>query len=309
MSSINPLASLVVCFYNQVEFVEDAVQGVLSQTYDNLEIIMSDDCSTDGTYEKILKLTADYKGPHQVVINKNSHNMGLVPHVNKAFLELSHGRYIFVQGGDDISLPNRVSDGMKYFLHDNSISALTSAMIYIDRNGKETGRMNLIEDKVTTIHDKAYLSSSSFMCGSGMLASRRELWTVFGPLNSNCQTEDSCMRFRSLLLGKVVTSSKLGVKYRIHGNNISIGNVVYKLKSHLIAEQYRRDLMAMKDQISYPLYKILQKKIDYYENNRDIETLLTTTRCSRIKRFYYNFKKIYIRHCFLRYLNHFYDEM
>lgn len=309
MSSVKPLASLIVCFYNQVDFVEDAVHGVLSQTYDNLEIILSDDCSTDGTYDKILQLTADYKGPHQVVINKNPHNIGLVPHVNKVFSELSHGRYIFVQGGDDISLPNRVSDGMKYFLQDNSVFALTCAMIYIDRNGKETGRMNLIEDIVTTIHDKDYLSSSSFMCGFGMLASRRELWNVFGPLNSNCQTEDSCMRFRSLLLGKVVASSKFGVKYRIHGNNISIGNVVYKLKSHLIAEQYRKDLMVMKDHIPYPLYTILFKKIDYYEKNRDIEALLATTRCSRIKNIYYNYKKRYVRHCFLRYLNQYYDKI
>ena len=183
---------------------------------------------------------------------------------------------------------------MYYFLEDASILALTCALIYIDSNGHETGRMNLQEDKVTTIKDKDYLSSCSFMCGSGMLATRRDLWDVFGPLNNNCQTEDSCMRFRSLLLGKVLTSSKYGVKYRIHGNNLSIGNVVYKLKSHPIAEQYRKDLMVMKNNIPYPLYKILFKKTKYYENIRNIEALLATIRCSRITRIYYNIKKVYI---------------
>ena len=60
MNSNKPLVSLVIAFYNQENFVEDAVKGALSQTYDNLEIILSDDCSTDKTFEVIRKCTRDY---------------------------------------------------------------------------------------------------------------------------------------------------------------------------------------------------------------------------------------------------------
>lgn len=309
MNSNKPLASLIVCFYNQVDFVEDAVQGALSQTYENLEIVLSDDCSTDGTYEKIIGLIKDYNGSHHIVTNRNNKNLGLVPHFNKVFLELSHGQYIFVQGGDDISLPNRVSIGIDYFIRDSSIYAITCALIFIDRNGYETGRMNLQEDIVTTIQDKHYLSSNSFMCGSGMLASRRDIWNVFGSLNDNSQTEDSCMRFRALLLGKVLASAKYGVKYRIHGNNISIGSVVYKLKSHPIAEQYRKDLTVVKNQIPYYLYKMLQKKIDYYEKNRDVEAKLATISCSIMKRRFWNMKMKYYRFTYQRHLSRLYDKL
>ena len=93
-----PLATLCVFFYNQEDYVEDTIRGALSQTYTNLEIILSDDCSTDNTYSTIEKTIAGYKGPHTIVVNRNKKNMGLVPHVNKVLFELSHGDYIFING-------------------------------------------------------------------------------------------------------------------------------------------------------------------------------------------------------------------
>ena len=290
MDSNKPLVSLVIAFYNQENFVEDAVKGALSQTYDNLEIILSDDNSTDGTFEEIKKWTRDYNGKHKITINRNHHNLGLVPHVNKILFELSHGEYIFISGGDDISLSNRVEEGVKYFVNDNSISAITSSLIYIDGNGNEFKRMYLDKDIRYNIKNKNYLSSKSFMCGQGMLALKREVLDVFGPLNNDCQTEDSCLRFRALLVGDVVASSQYGVKYRVHGKNISIGNVVYKLKTHPIASQYRTDLEVVKNKIPQSLYMILKKKIVYFEVNRETSAILTLP-SSKFKRVKYRIKR------------------
>ena len=290
MNSNKPLASLVICFYNQEKFVEDAFYGAISQTYDNLEIVLSDDCSSDGTFQKLQSLASNYIGNHQLIINKNTQNMGLVSHMNKVLYELSKGDCIFMNGGDDISLPNRISDGMDYFLKDNSISGLTSASIYIDGNGNETKRMHLKNDHRYTITDKNYLMSKSFMCGSGMFAFKRDVLNVFGPLNDNCQTEDSCLRFRALLLGDVVASAKYGVKYRIHGKNISIGNVIFKLKTHPIAEQYRKDLEVVKERIAPKLYSILRKKINYYVINRETESVCALS-SSKIKKVIYRIRR------------------
>lgn len=260
MNSEQPLATLFIAFYNQEDFVEDAVKGALSQTYENLEIILSDDCSTDKTFDEIKKWTQEYVGPHKIIINRNKKNLGLVPHMNKIFFDLSHGDYLFANGGDDVSLPNRIADGVDYFLKNNSVSGLTFASIYIDGEGKETKRMHLEKDHRYTITDRSYLMSRSFMCGNGMFAFKRDVLSVFGPLNDNCQTEDSCLRFRALLLGDVIASVKYGVKYLIHGKNMSIGNVIFKLKTHPIAEQYRKDLETVKEKISPNLYAILRKK-------------------------------------------------
>jgi len=277
MNTNKPLVSLIIPFYNQENYVEDAVKGALSQTYDNLEIVLSDDCSSDGTFDRIIAFTKNYKGPHKILINRNEHNLGLVSHVNKILYELSHGDFIFVNGGDDSSLPNRVAEGMQYFINDNSVSALTSALIYIDDNGAEFDRMHLDKDIRYSLSDKNYLLSQSFMCGQGMLAIRRDVLNFFGPLNNDCQTEDSCLRFRSLLVGDVVASANYGVKYRIHGRNMSLGNAVYKLKTHLIANQYRKDLEVAKEIIAPSLYLILMKKISYYKINRETSAVLATS--------------------------------
>ena len=48
-----PLISFLLLTYNQENYIQDAINGALAQTYSPLEIIISDDCSTDGTYKKI----------------------------------------------------------------------------------------------------------------------------------------------------------------------------------------------------------------------------------------------------------------
>lgn len=305
MDSSKPLATLFIAFYNQEDFVEDAVKGALSQTYENLEIILSDDCSTDKTFDEIKKWTQEYVGPHKIIINRNEKNLGLVPHMNKIFFNLSHGDYLFANGGDDVSLPNRIADGVNYFLKDKSISGLTLASIYIDGDGKETKRMHLEKDHRYTITDRSYLMSKSFMCGSGMFAFKREVLNVFGPLNDDCQTEDSCLRFRALLLGDVIASAKYGVKYRIHGKNMSIGNVIFKLKTHPIAEQYRKDLETVKEKISPNLYAILRKKINYYEINRETESVCALS-SSKIKKVFYKIRRKFACYIYNRELQNYF---
>lgn len=290
MNSDKPLATLFIAFYNQENFVEDAVKGALSQTYENLEIILSDDCSTDRTFDEIRKWTKEYEGPHKIIINRNDKNLGLVPHMNIILFELAHGDYIFANGGDDISLPNRISDGMNLFLNDDTISGVTFASIYIDKDGKEFDRMHLEKNARYSLTDKNYLSSTSFMCGRGMFGFKRGVLYLFGPLNDNCQTEDSCLRFRALLLGDVVAYAKYGVKYRIHGNNISIGNTIFKLKTRPIAEQYRKDLETVKDRIDPNLYTILRKKINYYEINRETESVFALS-SSKVKKVFYRIRR------------------
>ncbi|MCK5536618.1 MAG: glycosyltransferase, partial [Bacteroidales bacterium] len=60
-----PLISFTLFAYNQEKYIQEAVEGALSQTYSPLEIVISDDCSTDRTFEIIKELTEDYSGPHK----------------------------------------------------------------------------------------------------------------------------------------------------------------------------------------------------------------------------------------------------
>src|SRR4051812_14586565 len=106
MDSHKPLLSFCLVAYNQAAFIRDAVEAALSQTYSPLEIILSDDCSSDVTFEIIREVASAYSGPHLVRVNRTARNCGLCQHVNQV-AELARGELIIVAAGDDISLPER----------------------------------------------------------------------------------------------------------------------------------------------------------------------------------------------------------
>lgn len=282
-----PLATLCVFFYNQEDFVEDTIKGALSQNYPNLEIILSDDCSTDNTYSKIKEIIADYKGPHTIIINKNEKNMGLVPHVNKILYESSHGGFIFINGGDDISMPDRVSEGVKYFLQYPDVTAVTFSRINIDKNGNETSRIDMENDQMMSLSDSDYILQPTFMSKGVALSVRRSVVEKFAPMSHDCQTEDSVLRFRALLMGKTLYSAHKGLKYRIHDNNMSRN--IYKLKTQLIANQYMRDIKVARGWLDDNICNILEKKVSYYVKTRTYDELASKT--NKLGRFYYELLK------------------
>ena len=264
-----PLASLVVLFYKHERFVEDCVAGALSQSYPNLEIIFSDDNSPDGTFEAVKKAVAGYKGPHRIILNRNTKNLGLVPHVNKLLFEMCHGEYIFLNGGDDISLSERVSDGVEYFRSNPSVAAVCGSHICIDGDGNEIGTSGFGKDSLLRADDKNYLRSTNFMTGGAALAFRKEVLDRFGRLSDDCQTEDSVLRFRAILTGPTLRSSKLMLKYRTHGNNLS-GNI-RNFNTVKIAAQYKADLEVAREWISPELYRALGRKIGHYTAIRRLQ--------------------------------------
>ena len=60
-----PLVTFALLAYNQERFVREAVRAAFEQTYRPLEIILSDDCSQDGTFEVLMNMAQSYTGPHK----------------------------------------------------------------------------------------------------------------------------------------------------------------------------------------------------------------------------------------------------
>lgn len=108
--SEKPRVSLVLTCYNQERYIRAALQGAFAQTYENLEIVLCDDCSTDATVKIIEEMISSYQrvgGKHQVRFCVNEKNLGCAKNYEKAML-LSTGELLVTGGGDDISYPNRV---------------------------------------------------------------------------------------------------------------------------------------------------------------------------------------------------------
>ena len=97
---------MLVLAYQQEATIEQAIRGALAQTYTPLEIVISDDASTDSTWDTIQRAVAGYGGTHRLLLNRNPGNLGIGAHINR-MVALSHGELLFVAAGDDISLPQR----------------------------------------------------------------------------------------------------------------------------------------------------------------------------------------------------------
>ncbi len=112
-----PKASILIISYNQRSFIEEAIKGAIDQDYPNLEVVISDDGSTDGTAEIILKYQKMY--PAIIVALLNNTNMGITMNSN-AGLKKCTGKYIAFSYGDDVLLPGKISAQINWFEADSA---------------------------------------------------------------------------------------------------------------------------------------------------------------------------------------------
>ena len=66
-----PLVTLALFAYNQEDYVDEAIMAAFAQTYQPLEIILSDDYSSDRTFEVMQEMAREYQGPHEVFVQCN----------------------------------------------------------------------------------------------------------------------------------------------------------------------------------------------------------------------------------------------
>ena len=131
---VRPLVTFALFAYNQENYIRAAVEGAFAQIYEPLEIILSDDFSSDRTFEIMTEMVADYGGQHQVRTVKNSHNLGVLQHVLKRGKEAS-GSIIVMAAGDDISLPLRTSVLVNEITSNKNCFAAFSRVRIIDEKG------------------------------------------------------------------------------------------------------------------------------------------------------------------------------
>lgn len=106
----DPLVSIVILSYNQVDFLTDAVASCLNQDYSNIELIISDNCSTDGSREKIEEF--EKKIPHLSAIFA-AQNTGVTGNHNAAAKACS-GKYVAWMYADDLMLPGKITKQVRH---------------------------------------------------------------------------------------------------------------------------------------------------------------------------------------------------
>jgi glycosyltransferase involved in cell wall biosynthesis len=196
----HPRASFIVLVYNQEPYIKEAVSAVLSQNCEPLEILISDDRSSDRTWEIIQDLAAQYDGPHQIRLNQNEQNMGVNPHLNNC-IQMVQGDIIIAASGDDISYPNRAALILDEF--DRTSPLLVHSRIDLLIDG---------EIQPDTRHGNAQLFQTRDLCAAARAqalyigataAWSRELFDLFGLVPNTGLYEDLILGFRATLMDRV----------------------------------------------------------------------------------------------------------
>lgn len=225
----NPLVSVIVITYNSSRYVIEALESVKAQTWENIELIVSDDGSTDQT----VQLCADW-----IVENKHHfsttklitvrHNTGIPANCNRGVLS-STGDWIKMISGDDILIDSAIDDNLAYVRQFPEASFIASDVREIDENGI------LIRDKVIneglvhfsglpTVQKQiktysrwpAFLNTPTFFCKREMIEKGiyfDEEFRIY---------EDMVVVIRALEEGhRLHYMKKTTVAYRVHSNATS----------------------------------------------------------------------------------------
>ena len=228
----NPLVSVIMPVYNTEKYLRDAVNSILSQSEEDFELILIEDCSTDTT-RAIVKEYA-IRDPRVCPIY-NDTNLGLVDSLNKG-IEVARGRYIARMDGDDISGPNRFKEQIKYLEEKRLDIVGCQCVLFTDDVNKGKNLDYPTTDKVC----KKFLRRSNALPHPAWLG-RREVFANLKYRNI-AATEDYDFIIRAVQsgyrIGNVPTRSFC---YRINEKGISGSqSAVQNVTARYLSKKYRQ---------------------------------------------------------------------
>ncbi|MBZ7937990.1 glycosyltransferase [Campylobacter molothri] len=273
-----PLVSVIMPCYNRQEYIIEAIESILNQTYTNFEFIIIDDCSTDNTYEIVKKYAEIDK---RIIALKNEKNQGIVYTLNRG-LNIAQGKYIARMDDDDISLPSRFEKQVEYMEANLDIVVLGSFIEVFNEKFEECYSW-VCEDKPEIL--SILLNFFNPMCHPSIMM-RKEFLTSY-----NLKYEEKYRHAEEYFLwteilkygGKIANIPEVLLRYRRHSRSVT--SVFSKKQAELTAEiqkiQLQRFFNAeeieciLKDLMFYPftynkinkLYSIFSKMQDNDKSN------------------------------------------
>jgi len=281
-----PLISIIIPAYNHEQYVQEAIQSAINQTYQNIELIVIDDGSKDNTWQKIDEMKSICQKRFSEIIFNTQSNQGVCLTLNKG-ISLATGQYIFLLASDDVAsanaletLYNEIKTG-KYILvvGDNEFIDGNSQKICWDKkcnpipydnNGYKTFSSYLQSKKhaVDFLSDE-FGSYDSLLKGNyipnGFLIVRDEFIKT-GGYTDMAPLEDWYINLQLAKQGKFKFINKPLLYYRWHGTN----SITQKQKMQNYARQT----------IKYELEQV--------ESKNDIEAII------KVKKVIENRKTIFI---------------
>ncbi len=236
---MQPLVSVLICAYNVEKYFAQSLAAVVNQTWRNLDILIVDDGSTDGTLA-IARRFQEQDG--RIRILAQPRNSGLIPSLNIGLDELAKsgmGEYIARTDADDIAAPDWIEKIVGEMEKDRSIIAMGAWLEVLseEKDGNRLARHHRhgkIWKKPTRHEDIADFFPFGNPIHNNTMIMRRSV--IDGGLRYNTErdwAEDYQFWYDVSKLGRLAYYPEALVKYRLHANQVSSK---YSVRQHEIAQ-------------------------------------------------------------------------
>lgn len=235
-----PLVSVLVPCFNHELYIEECINSILSQDYDNFEVIVVNDGSTDSSAERIeaLRQIHGFQFYHQ-------ENQGVSAALNNA-LSHARGEFVITHDSDDVMLAGRLRRQVAYMQEHPEVGLLGASVIYIDSTGKPIKNKGVVGGQVRRMSFDQLLADA-YAVGAPVAMYRREAIDKVGGYDPSIKVQDFQMTLRIAEAGyQVDILPDCVTLYRRHETNIS--KTAYK-------SQLVYDLKVIEPYIDNPAYE------------------------------------------------------
>ncbi len=212
-----PTVSVIISNYNYGRYLGTAIKSVLDQTYDNIEIIVVDDGSSDESHRVI----AGFSDRIKTIFNDHH---GQCAAINSGF-SMSHGEIIVFLDADDILIDDAIQRFVDSFADNKTITKSQGFMLGVDAMCRDLHKKVPYQLSPSGDYKQAVLENGPWVCDhawtSGNAWARWFLADVF-PLPEYVDNQafpDGCLNPLSVLYGPVASLSEPVAYYRIHDSN------------------------------------------------------------------------------------------
>jgi len=272
-----PLVSVVMTVYNAADFVMDAVESIQNQTYQNWELIVVNDGSSDKTKEILEKIA---KTDKRIKVINYVKNRGASYASN---LGLSHakGQFIARMDADDISAPDRLERQVEFLQDHPKVIIVGGQCELIDRDGNSIGMKNF-----PTSHREIYdaLYQYNPIQHPSLMINRK----LLGKENITYHTKvllahDLEILFKLAQYGRLANLSETVLLYRIHGDSLSLRNPKETFRHTLAVRKMAKQEYGYRPSVKGIVVHNLQKMVMMILPSVVVYPLFRLLRMGRVK--------------------------
>jgi glycosyltransferase involved in cell wall biosynthesis len=309
--------------YNHEKFIGDTIGSVINQTYQNWEMLVIDDCSTDNSWEIIQEYV---KMDSRIRASRNKENKGLIYNW-KFLIDNSKGKYLAFLEGDDFFHKDNLKKKVEIFDKYSDLGMVYCNFSIVDENGgiivgNHNSFQNVRTYKDEFITPSEYLSSKYHLINSyGQVMIRRSALEKTGyprtldPIAKVFLPSDWDFNFRISTQNKVYYIDDVLFNYRKHSSNNSYNAIMAFKHISLLLDEYEKEFAGNKEilnAIKYKKGRYVYSKVIYFLDAgskrdawREFILYLKSTKFSLkdfdlnikliIRMFFPNFLNVYIR--------------